>query len=160
MTTIIIADEIHREMGQPTDVSVSSIAFWLRGHVGNLNLLIDAEYTISSNGSDFSPELGNEEKAILKLMYLINYYEFKIRENLGAASQTIALEVSSDGATVRSVNKNEISKTYALVKKGLEDQLKDLVRSHGSNDVTFKQVAGDDTVEGTYYSPSNFNRLN
>ena len=35
-----IADEIHRELGSPSDLSISAISYWLRTNIGQLNNLI------------------------------------------------------------------------------------------------------------------------
>ena len=35
-----IADEIHRELGSPSDLSISAISYWLRTNIGQLNNLL------------------------------------------------------------------------------------------------------------------------
>ena len=32
-----VADELYREMGEPSDWSIASIAWWLRANIGDLN---------------------------------------------------------------------------------------------------------------------------
>jgi hypothetical protein len=41
-----VADEIYRELGEPNDLSLSSIAFWLRTNIGDLNILINKKFKI------------------------------------------------------------------------------------------------------------------
>ena len=36
-----IADEIHRELGNPTDLSVPPISYWLTTNLGQLNNLLN-----------------------------------------------------------------------------------------------------------------------
>jgi hypothetical protein len=145
MTTLSIADEIRRELGD-SSVSAPSIAFWLVNHIGDLNNLIQSSFAISADSISISPDLGQEEKSIFKKLYNIYYYEGKIRSFLGAAANDIVLEVSSDGATVRTVNKNELSKTYVQMKKMESEDLKALLAGYAGRSVSFLQVCGDDTI--------------
>jgi hypothetical protein len=160
MTINMIADEIFRELLSPTDNSVAAISFWLRANVGNLNTKIGGEYTLSSNGLNFSPDLGEDEKFILKQLYLIYYNDLRIRENLGAAALSAVLEVSSDGATVRTVNRNEISKSYLQLRKQLTEDLEVAIKNYNNSSIEFRQVAGDDVIQanGTEYVTERENR--
>ena len=45
----------------------------------------------------------------LPLNQSIHYYDLKIRSTLGAASNDSVIEVASDGARVRKINKNELA---------------------------------------------------
>jgi hypothetical protein len=161
MTLHLIAEEIHRELGEPSSPTESIIRFWLSANIGQLNNRIDSEYTIIENGIDYesSPELGDNEKSILKLMYFIYYYDFIISSNLGAASFDSILEVTSDGATVRKANKNEIAKTYAQLKKLAMEQLDKLVNGYKSGSFKALQVVGDDTVSAISRPNDEFNRI-
>ena len=69
MKIVDIADEIFRELDQPTDVSIPQIAFWIRVNVGSLNNLINTEYTIDTTTLEISPDPAIEEKSILKKLY-------------------------------------------------------------------------------------------
>jgi hypothetical protein len=103
MTTKIvdIADEIYRELGQPDDISIPSIAFWLRTNLGKLNILIDKNYTINQIDLEveaITPETFTiTEKAIFKKMYNISYYDRQII-NLIGKSRSINL-ISTDTST-------------------------------------------------------------
>ncbi len=143
-----IADEIHRELAFPSSLSIPAITFWLRSNIGALNNLINASYLIDSTTLEFDTELTDQEKSILKKLYMIHYYDQKIRAALGAAANDAVLEVSSDGATVRKINKNEVSKTYALVRKQESEDLIKLIASYKQNASIPLQVAGDDTMRG------------
>ena len=103
MTTKIvdIADEIYRELGEPTDVSIPSIAFWLRTNLGKLNILINKTYVINTLDLEvdaISPETFTiTEKSIFKKVYNIHYYDRQII-NLIGKSRNINL-VNTDIAT-------------------------------------------------------------
>jgi hypothetical protein len=148
MKVLDIADEIFRELSFPSDISISSISFWLRSNVGSLNNLISTSFAVNSSTLEFDADLTEQEKVILKKLYTIHYYDLKIRSTLGAAANDAILEVSSDGATVRKINKNEVSKTYASIKKQESEDLQKLVNGYKSSAATPLQVAGDDTIAG------------
>jgi hypothetical protein len=96
-----ISDEIYRELGEPSDVSISSIAFWLRTNLGKLNILINKTYVINTLDLEvdvISPETFTiTEKLIFKKMYNIHYYDRQII-NLIGKSRNINL-VNTDIAT-------------------------------------------------------------
>ena len=72
MKVVDIADEIFRELGEPSNLAVPVITFWVRANMGAMNNYIHESYFIdtaleivkSVDGSNV--EIGEEEKAILK----------------------------------------------------------------------------------------------
>lgn len=145
MNVLDIADEIYRELNSPSTLSVPSIAFWLRGHIGDLNNLIKTSYTISVNdGATIQPEINDNVKVIFKKIFNIYYYNLKIEENLGAAAHDI-LEITSDGGTVRKVNRSEVSKSWIALRKIEDENLKTMINNYNNNESSPQQVVGDDT---------------
>lgn len=140
-----VGNEIFLELGSPTDVSVGVINFWLQSNIGLLNTLINSSYTLNDAGNEISPALGLAEKDIYKTLYNIYYYDKQIRASLGAGGITIALEVASDGGTVKTVNRNEISKSYIQMKKEEQIKLNKLISLYKSNNGNPIQIVGDDT---------------
>lgn len=143
-----IADEIYRELGSPNDLSIPSIAFWLRTNIGDLNILINKKYfidqntlEINENGEDF----GDIEKSIFKMIYGIHYYERLFRNALGAASTDSVIEIDQNGFRARKINKNELAKTYAELRRQINDELQILTKNYNLNEARPLQVAGDDT---------------
>ena len=108
---------------------------------------------------EISPDPGLEEKSILKKLYTIHYYDIKVRNALGAASTDPIVEVTSDGASVRKLNRNQTSQLFLTLKKQETDDFNMLVSNYKMLKSTPKQVAGDDTVEGFEQPNANFNRL-
>ena len=185
MKVVDIADEIFRELSEPSTISIPSISFWIRSNVGELNNRINTTFKIKENAPDayeFSgsfinasnePQafneatgalgLGNpsivaiqpEEASILKKMYTVHYYDQQIRTTVGAASSDPIVEVASDGSRVRKINKNELSKTYVSLKKEEYSELKDLINAYKLRKASPVQVAGDDTVRGQYAIDNN-----
>lgn len=153
MTTKIVdvSDEIYRELGEPSDISIASIAYWLRTNLANLNILINKKFYIDSDleisGTPTEP-FSLIEKNIFKKMFIIFYYERLFRNSLGAASIDSVVSVTDDGSTVVKINKNEIAKNYAQLKTQSKDELDHLIKSYHLNEISPKQVAGDDTIPG------------
>ena len=154
-----ISHEIFTELGSPTTLSIPAIAFWIRSNVGTLNNLINSnlaenssheldQTVCDSSGNDVVVEITREEVSVLKKMYLIHFYDTMVRDSIGAASWDSIIEVSDMNARVRKINKSEIGKTLAQVKKEEQAQLDKLVNAYKSKLISPIQVAGDDTVEG------------
>ena len=73
MKVVDIADEIFRELGEPTTLSIPAITYWIRSNVGQMNNLIHTSFFINSKDLEIvetvdskSVEIGEEEKAIIK----------------------------------------------------------------------------------------------
>jgi hypothetical protein len=154
MTTKIvdIADEIYRELGEPSDLSYASIAFWLRTNIGDLNILINKKFYITEDTLEIGilegsgDVFGNIEKSIFKMIYSVHYYERLFRNALGAASTDSVLEINQNGFMARKINKNELAKTYAQLRKQISDELETLTKNYNLNEIQPIQVVGDDTV--------------
>ena len=52
MKIVDIADELFRELGEPSSISVPAISFWIRSNVGELNNRINTTFKISTYGSE------------------------------------------------------------------------------------------------------------
>jgi len=152
-----IADEIYREMGEPADLSISSIAYWLRSNVGDLNIVINKNFyvdetTLEVGALENSGDIfGLPEKSIFKMLFAIHYYERLFRNALGAASTDSTIEINQNGFSARKINKNELAKTYAELRKQINDELQILTKNYNLNEARPLQVAGDDTVAGASY---------
>jgi homoserine dehydrogenase len=152
-----IANEIFIELNSPQDVTSSAIAYWLKTHIGDLNILINKNYTVNQNTSEISSSNPNEkfgflEKSIFKMVYMIHYYERLFRNALGAASVDSVVSVTDDGSTVVKINKNEIAKNYAQLRKQINEELLTLTKNYNLNETKPIQVAGDDIIQGSYSS--------
>jgi hypothetical protein len=164
MTTKIVdvADEVYRELGEPSDISIASVAYWLRTNIGKLNVLLGKPYLISDtnleiySSDETKDPFGINEKTIFKKIYTVYYYERLFRNALGAASTDSTIEIDQNGFRAKRVNKNELAKTYSDLKKQSDEALKMLLDKYELNAVTPLQVAGDDTIEapGRSYSYS------
>jgi hypothetical protein len=157
-----IADEIIRELNEPTDINIAGVAFWLRTNIGDLNILINKKYYIDditqevAIPADSGDVFGDIEKSVFKMLYVMHYYERLFRNALGAASTDSTIEIDQNGFRAKRVNKNELAKTYSDLRKQIADELQVLTKNYNLNEARPLQVAGDDTIEapGRSYSYS------
>ncbi len=152
MKVVDIANEIYMELGEISSLSVPAIAFWLRTNLGNLNARLNTSYDVDSTTFEIDPTVGLKEKDIFKKLYMIHYYDAQLRASLGAASTDTWVEISSDGTSVRRVNKIQQSQTYQSAKKVELEELDKLVHAYKVSASTPIQVTGTDTTEGSYSS--------
>jgi DNA-directed RNA polymerase specialized sigma subunit len=152
MKVVDIANEIYMELGELSSLSVPAIAFWLRTNLGNLNARLNTSYDVDSATFEIDPVMGLKEKDIFKKLYMIHYYDAQLRASLGAASTDTWVEISSDGTSVRRVNKIQQSQTYQAAKKVELEELEKLVHAYKVSASTPIQVTGTDTTEGYYSS--------
>ena len=61
MKVVDIADEVYRELGSPTDLSIPAIAFWLRTNIGSLNNHINTAFVINSTSYEIEQDTTNSE---------------------------------------------------------------------------------------------------
>ena len=157
MKVVDVADEIYRELGLPTDLSMSAIAFWVRTNIGELNNLLFTTYAINSASLELidgcDEEVTAEAVAILKKMYSIHYYDLQIKKNIVALSTDTILEVQDQGSKVKKINKNEVNKNLGILRKQEIEVMKNLVTAYRLRGAEPRQVAGDDTIAGEYSNP-------
>ncbi len=131
-----IADELYRELDQPSDILIPSIIFWLQCNIGNLNISIDTGYIINPATLEISPELGEDEKAIYKYQYYRDYYERQARKNLYAGAYATFSEVKEGNRTVKRTNKTTIANVWGAMSKDLADRILDLIAMYKVNRCT------------------------
>lgn len=159
-----MAQELYFELGQPSDLSIPAISYWIRNNIGILNNRINKDIIINDADLELDPSLGETEKAIYKKIYECYFYDLKVKQTLNSINNDSLLEVTDGGGTVRRINRNETSKIYLEAKKQSFSELDVMIRDYNINDVGPLQVAGDDTVAGSfttdkYYTPRPFNRV-
>lgn len=155
MKVVDIANEIYVEAGSPTSTSIPSIAFWLRSNFGKLNNLIFTSYELNDSYEfvdENDDEITAEAASILKKLYVLHKYDLDIRSNLNSLTTDTILEVSDQGSSVKKINKNEVSKTLASLRRQESEELDNLVASYKNLKSEPRQVVGDDTVVGDYGS--------
>lgn len=152
-----IAAQIHEELGEPSDMTIASISFWLQTNLGELNVLLNSDFVL---GDDLEVGgLGVEEAAILKKMYECYFYGKRMKETLYAAGVDQVISVTSDGSSVKKLNKGTLSKTYLDAQKQCKEDLNMMVK--GYKRFIFKplQNVGDDTLAAGDISPQTRNSV-
>ncbi len=164
-----MASETRDELGITSSPTESAVILWFRTNYGKLNNAIGRSYVVSDDGAappvtyylketlldGTIEEIGYDEAAILKKFYYIQYYDSKIRENVGAASVDAVVEVDSDGMRVRKVSKTEVGRNLVSYKKMELEELNSMISRYQVAKSNPRQVAGDDTVVG-YYIGKNY----
>lgn len=97
------------------------------------------------------------EKEILKAMYVIYYYDKLTRAALADATTGGFLEISSDGSTVKKVNKNEIIKSYNVVRTAAREDLMSLINNYKYNKAGLAQTGFDVSPNNTLPATSIYN---
>lgn len=94
-----IADEIHRELGNPTDLSIPPISYWLSTNLGQLNNLLNLTLTLDEDDLEFSTDLDGEQKVILKncILFTITIPKFELRWVLQARTLLLRLALTGQG---------------------------------------------------------------
>ena len=103
MKIVDIADEIYRELGEPSTISIPAISFWIRSNVGELNNRINTTFKIVDYGPDayeFSgsfvapenePQAFNEATGALGL---------SVKGNNGTASIPAIVSIQAEEASI------------------------------------------------------------
>lgn len=153
MKVVDIANEIFIELGSPSTTTIPTIAFWIRTKLGDINNLLFEDFILNSDyeivdgdGVEITPEA----VAIIKKLYRLYDYDVQIRTNMNSLATDSIIEVTDQGSSVRKVNRNEVSKTYATLKNAEQQALNDMVTAYRLRGSSPKQVVGDDTVIGNY----------
>jgi len=148
-TVTSIAQEIYEEMGEPDDFSIAAIAAWVRRNIGALNNSLNASFSIDSTTLEISPNLTDTEKYIFKKMYSIYFFDVKIKST-GSLAINDYVSIKDDIGSVQKLNKNEVLKNFCNIRQQEYKELKDSVYKYNVNASSPLQVAGDDTVPGSY----------
>lgn len=134
MKLIDLADQTFRDLGQPNTLSLPQIADWYRYNIGQLNLQIHTEIIYDSTLDEFVEPLTIEQANIYKLMYFIKFADTNRIANLGASSYDWS-ELDEGDTTIRKVSKNEIAKSYKLMRDGYATDMAHLVYLYKNNQI-------------------------
>ena len=154
MKIVDVADITFRELGEPTDISIASIVYWLKNNFGNLNVLLTTDYDLDTTGvliDGSGDELGIQEANIYSQLYKCHRARTLVRNALGAAGTEVITSINSDGASISKVNKTTIAAEYRKLALDEDALLKKLCDNYNWNKAIPDQVAGDDTIPANMY---------
>lgn len=155
MKVVDIAQEIYFDLGEPADLSIAAISYWVRANVGALNNLLVENFGINENYEivdldNSSAEINIDASSILKKMYMVHRYAVIIRSKLTALDSSDVVMVTDQDTTVRRVDKTQVIRAVTAEKKQEEEELRNLINAYKSKKNAPGQVVGDDIVEGIY----------
>ena len=131
MKLLEIADQIFRELGEPSNLSLASITAWLQYNLGTLNNLICSNYSLTS-GLQADPELGINEASVYKQLYQIHFFERLVATSSGASSYDW-VSITEGDSSLKRVSKTDQISEWRRVTTQLKSDLKDLVRLYKIN---------------------------
>ena len=158
-----LASDILSGLYNPSDINITTTTYWVRNNLGKLNNALFASFALSGEGdtqliTGDCPIWNEKSKEIYKKMYEVHYYKKQIMSTLPAGTNNQILEINSDGARIKMVNKSEIAKAYKDLKNGAEEELEDMISDFNIYNVKVSQVAGDDIFESYASYSSTFDR--
>jgi hypothetical protein len=103
MKIVDIADEIYRELGEPSSISIPAISFWIRSNVGELNNRINTSFKIVEYGSEayefsgsfISPE--NEPQAFNEASGALG---LSVGSNQGKTADPVIVSIQPEEAAI------------------------------------------------------------
>jgi len=163
MKIVDLADQIFRELGEPSDLTLPAISYWVRSNVGGVNNYLNTSFELDEDTLELTPAMTLDETVIFKKMYMVHYYDVKIRKNLGVVESETIIAVSDGEQSVTKINKNQVTIALTSLKRAEEAELQRLITAYKTDKASPQQVAGDDTEKGRFGQTSynnEFNRLN
>jgi hypothetical protein len=156
---------VYEEIGEQAGYSQEYLANWFAGNInlGKLNNLIDTcfsgTYSTGIYGEvlsyDIEPDLGQQEMAIYKKIFEIDYYNKTARTVLNGAAGILAgqdwITLKEGDSSITRSNRNEVARTYKTMSKDATEELNRMVNSYLKFKSLPQQVVGDDAVSAGYY---------
>lgn len=152
MKLIDYAAEIFIDEGQPSTTSIPAIAFYLRGAVGKLNVILHEGFSVDPITYEISPTPSIQAVAILKQIFKVYNLEVQIRNMMNNGILDSVVSFNDEGTKVTKLNKNEMAKTFIQWRKDEILILNGLIASYNIDVSVPSQVAGDDTCPGVFTS--------
>ena len=152
-----LANEIYIDAGSVSTTSIPAIAYWIRGKIGDINVLLYEDFYIDETSTGYQildgdgAEIDINASAVIKKMYEVYDYQVQIRTQMNAlASDSVLSFREADGSSFTRTNRNSVSQTLASIRKDELQSLKDLVTAYRIKQASPLAVCGDDIYEGIY----------
>jgi len=153
MKVVDIAQEIYFDLGEPTDLSLAPVSYWIRANVGALNSFLFSDFYIDDSFEivdSSNCEIDINAVAILKKIYMIHRYSVIIRSKLTDMNTNDVVEIQDQDTNVRRVDKNQLIRSISTEKKQEEQELRNLISAYRANKAKPGQIVGDDIIAGAY----------
>lgn len=124
---------VWEDLGSPTSPTVDYVKAWVSANLGSLNLKLNTEFLVELD--EFTPELMQVEKEIYKQIFILNYYEKKIRDALNNILDTDSdwTSIREGDSSIQRGSRNEIVKSLRGLKKEAKEELDSLVKNYKRN---------------------------
>lgn len=133
----IVVDEFDHLTGSDYTGELLYVSGWLESNLGTLNVLLNTTF------SGVSGELEEEEEAIFRQLYLVNYYKKRTRDTLRGIDESVDWQSIQEGdSRITRTNKNEVAKTWRGLAADSRLELNKLVDKY-----TFYQAAAVQTFD-------------
>ena len=144
-----IAEKFFQDLDEPDDLSLITLAFWIRNSVGLLNEMLLTSYTINQNTLEIVDkdgiEISEDAVGVYFQLYLVHYYDKQYRSNLITMNGSMVVSVKDNQRTITMLNRNEVGKTILQAKNSAEETLKRAITGFRMKATVPRQVIGDDT---------------
>ncbi len=127
---------------------IALIEGWLDAHIGELNTMLNTSFeSVAGEIENFK----GEEEAILREMYMYNYYRKHNRNVLrlvdGSVSELDFQTIREGDSVITRSNKSEVAKNYRMLMRQAQARLDNLVHVYNLYASKPSQVTGDDAPE-------------
>ena len=113
---------------EDTVTSTGSVIGWLQSNLGQLNIFIKTDFTLS--GDSITPEMTSIQSGIYNEMYFCSWLAKKARSMVGSMTYDW-IEMEGDGqGHVRRVSNTQKATTYQSLTKDCEIKLKELIKQY------------------------------
>lgn len=132
----LIETEFSYLTGSEQTSAINRASGWMEVNLGKLNTLLFTSF------SGVDPDLKQEEEAIYKQIYLVDYWKSKVGSVLkNADSSTSEWLVLREGdSSIEKLNKNEVAKTYRGLSSDASVELDRLVHDYKYYQASPRQV--------------------
>ena len=135
------------------------ISGYLEANLGQLNILLNKDYSLATDTDTVSPTLKYEENTIFTQLYLKDYYQKQARNTLrGITSSTSAAATGMNWTELREGDsfikrdivsvgtKTETSRLFQVASSDAADILRQMIHAYNMYGSIPTQVAGKDTT--------------
>ena len=132
----MVSTEFDYLTGSELTGAINRASGWLSANVGVLNTHLFTEF------SGENPDLGLEEQAIFKSLYLENFYTVMANAAIrGVGSSTLEwLSMREGDSSITQQNKNEVARTWRGLAKDARERANNLIQGYNLFQSTARQV--------------------
>ena len=143
-----LKDTRYSSGAEEKEKEVLIIADWLEAHLGELNIMINTNF--SSDGGNVEG-LNNEERAILREMYMMNYYRKQGRNllrTIDGSAAGVNFKTIREGDSVITApsigEKQSVARSYRMLMDDSRQKIEKLVHAYNMYQSKPNQVSGED----------------